>query len=88
MDGETILETLRERLSAAQQRSKEASVYFYNTLEEVSCVPHPDGITGFQRAALNYRKTLRGVRAAQEQMAQFLLYNVVPSDLDEANGSQ
>ncbi len=84
MDREETLKILKERLSLAQRRDKEASAHFNEILREMASIPHPDGMTSFERAARGYRKALRELSGAQDQMAQFLLHSVVPSDLDRS----
>ena len=82
MDRDKTLEILQERLATAKQRNEEASAHFHQILKEMYDIPCPDGITSFERAARSYRRSLRELRTAQEQMSHFLLHAAVPPDLD------
>jgi len=81
MDRESVLKILKERLSAAQQRNLEASSRFNQIVSDVpSGFPFPDSVTRVEDAAQSYRKSMRELRDAQEQMAKFLLHGVLPDD--------
>ncbi len=83
MDREAVLKVLGERLAAARRRQKEASVRFHGIISDVpSGIPSPDGVTRVHDAARTYRRAMREVEAAQEQMTGFVLHGVVPPDFD------
>lgn len=83
MDRKTVFKVLEERLAAARRRHMAASIRFHEILSDVpSGIPSPDGVTRVQGAARIYRRAIREVEAAQEQMTRFLLDGVVPLDFD------
>ena len=81
MDYDATLRILKDRLSRAQQRNDAACARFSDALKDLACLPHPDGMTSFERAARSYRKALADLRTAQDEMAQFLLHSALPPDI-------
>jgi len=83
MHREAVLKILGERVSAAQDRNNEPAARFNKvTADYPNAIPHPDGVTRVRDAAQRYRRAMKELTAAHQQMAEFLLNGVIPEDLE------
>lgn len=83
MDRESILEKLRQRITAAEKQNREAAKRFNEVAAGYpSAIPYPDGVTQIRDASRSYRRTIAELTKAQQQMAVFLINGEAPEDLD------